>query len=91
MLARIGSPSQPSASPAIVIPSCVVAIERSRCSSDPSNSRARDWPLAASCSTRVRRTPTNENSAATNRPFTKISSPMATSPMAIIHESDTGR
>ena len=87
--ASTGSPSQPRARPAIVIPSWVAAMERSRWCSEPRRMRARDCPPAASCSTRVRRTPTNENSAATKSALRRIRTTTAMRPVTITHVSDT--
>src|SRR6266571_5728527 len=64
-----GSPSQPSARLAKVIPTWAAASESSKCSTAWSRARAPNFDCFTSSSTRVQRTLTSANSAATKSAF----------------------
>ena len=67
--ASAGSPIQPKAKEEIVIPSWVAARLASRASTARANAVAFTRPWATNSATRLRRTATSENSAATKKPF----------------------
>jgi hypothetical protein len=75
--ANAGSPIQPSASDASVIPSWFAERYVSSRRAMPSATRARRWPRAAKCSSLDGRILTMANSAATKKALTKTSATLA--------------
>src|SRR6185295_5883551 len=79
MAARVGSPIQPNASEARVMPNCTAEMKTVGLSSRRSADRAFLLPAAARASRRARRTETRANSDATKYPFAETSRKIATS------------
>ena len=78
--AMVGSPTQPSARLAKVMPSWVAATASSRCSTANRTASAPNFFSSTSCSTRVQRTVTSENSAATKKALSATRSGTISSP-----------
>ena len=76
---RTGSPSAPMPSEVSVTPSCIAAMNFGGSPTILCTARARRSPLFASSVIRVRRAVTSEYSAATKKPFSRISPPTARS------------
>src|ERR1700752_2717025 len=81
--AMAGSPIQPRASDASVIPSWQEERNELRLLSNSNNHFPLRLPAAASVSIREERTPTSANSAATKKPFAATSSKTETSFMSV--------
>ncbi len=85
--AKVGSPTQPKARLASVMPSCVAAMASSRRSIALRTATAPTRRWLTISSTRVRRTATSANSAATKNAFNKTNTGTASRPSTLVTNS----